>query len=43
MEYILHPRSEIDERIKRLQSQMNGKSGMDGAILFHSVDVCYFC
>ncbi|MHC1687325.1 MAG: M24 family metallopeptidase [Methanothrix sp.] len=43
MEYILHPRSEIDERIKRLQSQMVSGNGMDGAILFHSVDICYFC
>lgn len=40
MEYVLTPRSEIDSRIKRLQSQM-GK--MDGALLFHAVDMCYFC
>jgi Xaa-Pro aminopeptidase len=39
MEYILHPKSEIDDRIKRLQSRMGE---MDGAILFHAVDMCYF-
>jgi Xaa-Pro dipeptidase len=39
MDYVLYPRSEIDSRIKRLQSQMND---MDGALLFHSVDLCYF-
>src|SRR5512143_951304 len=39
MEYILHPKSEIDDRIKRLQSQM---SNIDGAMLFHAVDMCYF-
>ncbi len=39
MEYVLHPKSEIEDRIKRLQAQMGD---MDGAILFHSVDVCYF-
>lgn len=39
MEYILHPKSEIDDRIKRLQSRM---VDMDGAILFHAVDMCYF-
>ena len=39
MDYVLHPRSEIDNRIKRLQSQMDD---MDGALLFHSVDLCYF-
>lgn len=39
MEYILHPKSEIDSRIKRFQARMDG---MAGAILFHSVDMCYF-
>jgi Xaa-Pro dipeptidase len=39
MEYVLSPKSEIDSRIKTLQSQMGD---MDGALLFHAVDVCYF-
>ncbi len=39
MEYILHPKSEIDDRIKRFQARMDG---MAGAMLFHSVDMCYF-
>ena len=39
MEYVLSPKSEIDSRIKTLQSQMGE---MDGALLFHAVDVCYF-
>ncbi len=39
MEYVLSPKSEIDSRIKTLQSQM---CDMDGALLFHAVDVCYF-
>jgi len=39
MEYVLSPKSEIDRRIKTLQSQMGE---MDGALLFHAVDVCYF-
>ncbi len=39
MEYILHPKSEIDNRIKRFQAQMGD---MAGAILFHAVDMCYF-
>ena len=39
MEYILLPKSEINERIKVFQSQMDD---MDGALLFQSVDVCYF-
>ncbi len=39
MEYVLHPRSEIDSRVKRLQSQMGE---MTGAILFQAVDMCYF-
>ena len=51
MEYVLTPRSEIERRIKALQSRMDGMddgkgggcSGMDGALLFHAVDICYFC
>ncbi len=39
MDYILHPRSEIDSRIKKLQSSMDG---IDGALLFQAVDMCYF-
>jgi len=39
MEYILHPKSEIDARVKGLQDQMED---MAGAILFQSVDMCYF-
>ena len=39
MEYVLSPKSEIESRIKTLQSQMGE---MDGALLFHAVDVCYF-
>ena len=39
MEYVLSPKSEIDSRIKTLQSQMGD---MDGALLFHAVDICYF-
>jgi Xaa-Pro aminopeptidase len=39
MEYVLSPISEIERRIKTLQSQMGE---MDGALLFHAVDVCYF-
>ena len=39
MEYILTPKSEIDDRIKALQSQMGD---IDGALLFQSADVCYF-
>ena len=39
MEYILTPNSEINGRIKKLQSQMGD---MDGVLLFHSVDMCYF-
>jgi hypothetical protein len=37
--YILHPKSEIDDRIKRLQSRMGN---IDGTMLFHAVDMCYF-
>ena len=39
MEYILHPRSEIDARIKRLQDRMGD---LTGAILFESTDLGYF-
>ena len=39
MEYVLFPRSEIHRRIEALQSQMGV---MDGALLFHAVDMCYF-
>ncbi|HOT06931.1 MAG TPA: Xaa-Pro peptidase family protein [Methanothrix soehngenii] len=39
MEYVLHPRSEIDKRTLALQSRM-GET--DGALLFNSVDMCYF-
>jgi len=39
MKTVLHPRSEIDSRIKRLQAQMED---IDGALLFQSVDLCYF-
>jgi Xaa-Pro dipeptidase len=39
VEYLLHPRSEIEARIKMLQSQMGD---MTGAIMFQAVDMCYF-
>ncbi len=39
MEYVLHPRSEIDARIKRLQERMGE---LTGAILFESTDLGYF-
>jgi len=39
MEYVLHPRSEIDTRIKKFQGQMED---LTGAILFESVDMGYF-
>lgn len=39
MEYVLTPRSEIESRIKRLQNNMGD---LTGAILFESVDMCYF-
>jgi Xaa-Pro aminopeptidase len=39
MEMVLHPKSEIDARIKNLQSRMED---MDGALLFQSVDMLYF-
>jgi Xaa-Pro dipeptidase len=38
-ETVLTPKSEIDSRIKRLQDQMGD---MAGAILFGSVNACYF-
>lgn len=39
MEMVLHPKSEIDARIKNLQSLMGD---INGAILFQSVDMLYF-
>lgn len=39
MEYVLHPHREIEDRIKRLQS---GMDHLDGAMIFHSVNMCYF-
>ncbi len=39
MELVLHPKSEIDERTKKLQSRMED---LTGAILFQSVDMLYF-
>ncbi len=39
MEFILHPKSEIDARIERLRRHMGE---MTGAILFGSVNMCYF-
>jgi Xaa-Pro dipeptidase len=39
MEYVLHPRSEIDTRIKKLQDRMGD---LTGAILFESTDLGYF-
>ena len=39
MEYVLHPRSEIDARIKRLQDRMGE---LNGVILFESTDMGYF-
>jgi Xaa-Pro dipeptidase len=39
MEIVLHPRSEIDARIKKLQRQMGD---ITGVMLFGSVDLCYF-
>jgi len=39
MELVLHPKSEIDARTKRLQRRMEG---LDGAIIFQSVDMLYF-
>ena len=39
MEYILHPLSEIDARVKRLQSLMGD---LTGVILFESIDLGYF-
>ena len=39
MDYVLHPRSEIDARIKRLQDRMGD---LTGAILFESTDLGYF-
>jgi Xaa-Pro dipeptidase len=39
MELVLHPKSEIDARTKKLQSRMED---LTGAILFQSVDMLYF-
>lgn len=39
MEYVLYPKSEVEARIEKLQSRMDG---IAGAILFGSVNVCYF-
>jgi len=39
MDMVPHPKSEINARIDRLQRQMEE---MTGAILFQSVDMCYF-
>jgi Xaa-Pro aminopeptidase len=39
MDYVLHPRSEIDARINRLQDRMGE---LDGAILFEPTDLGYF-
>ena len=39
MEYVLHPKSEIDSRIKKLHSQMGE---LTGAILLDSVNLGYF-
>ena len=39
MDYVLHPKSEIDARIRKLQSQMGD---LTGALLFQLADVCYF-
>jgi Xaa-Pro aminopeptidase len=39
MEFVLHPRSEIDRRIKDLQYSMGD---LTGVIIFQSVDMCYF-
>jgi len=39
MELVMHPKSEIDERIKRLCSRMDG---LDGALLFQAADMLYF-
>ena len=39
MEIVLHPRSEIDSRIKSLQNHMGDLAGV---MLFQSVDICYF-
>ncbi|MDD1750953.1 MAG: aminopeptidase P family protein, partial [Methanothrix sp.] len=39
MEMVLHPKSEIDARIKNFQCLMGD---LDGSILFQSVDMLYF-
>ena len=39
MDYVLHPKSEIDSRIKKLKDRMDD---IDGVFLFQAVDMCYF-
>jgi Xaa-Pro aminopeptidase len=39
MEFVLHPKAEIEERVERLQSRMEG---LTGAIIFQAVDMLYF-
>jgi len=39
MDYVLHPKSEIYSRIKKLKDRMDD---IDGALLFQAVDMCYF-
>jgi len=39
MDYVLHPRSEIDARIRKLQALM---ADLTGVLMFQSVDMCYF-
>lgn len=39
MEYVLHPRSEIDARIERLRSLMDG---LTGVLIIESIDMGYF-
>ena len=39
MDYVLHPKSEIDSRIKKLKDRMDD---IDGALLFQAGDMCYF-
>ena len=39
MDYVLHPKSEIDSRIKKLKDRMDD---IAGALLFQAVDMCYF-
>ncbi len=39
MEFVLHPKAEIEDRVERLQSRMEG---LTGAIIFQAVDMLYF-